>query len=85
MHNETVLISTREVLRRTGYSRTTLHNKINESLFIRPIKFGERNTVWPQSEVEAFLKFIISEPSNEQVKELVQQIHDRRKTDGMKP
>ena len=85
MHQDTVFISTKEILRRTGYSRTRLHSKIKEALFISPIKFGDRNNVWPQNEVESFLRFMISEPSNEQVKEFVGRIHDRRKTDGMKP
>jgi len=85
MHQDTVFISTKEILRRTGYSRTRLHNKIKEALFISPIKFGERNNVWPQKEVEAFLRFMISEPSNEQVKEFVERIHELRKIDQFKP
>ena len=85
MHQDTVFISTEEILRRTGYSRTRLYRKIKEAPFISPIKFGDRNNVWPQNEVESFLRFMISEPSNEQVKEFVGRIHDHRKAKGVMP
>ena len=79
---KTVFLNTKEILHRTGYSRTTLHNRIKSALFMRPIKFGGRNIVWPEHEVEELLRFMLSEPTQSQIRVLVSKIHTRRQSEG---
>ena len=81
MQKPTVLLPTKEVLRRTGFSRTTLYSKIKGGLFICPVKLGERNIGWPEQEVETLLRFIISEPSNIELEGFVTRVHVGRTTD----
>ena len=47
------LIRKRTVLEMTGWSNSTLYNRIATGQFKRGVKVGSRMVGWPRSEVEA--------------------------------
>lgn len=82
MQNTTAFVPTAEVLRRTGVSRTNLNSQIKRGLFLEPVKIGVRNIAWPEHELEALLRFMISNPSQDELKAFVTRIHqDRMKSE----
>lgn len=81
MQNTTRFVPTTEVLRRTGISRTNLNSQIKRGLFLEPVKIGVRNIAWPEHELEALLRFLISNPSQDELKAFVARTHDARTND----
>ena len=51
-------------------------------LFMKPLKFGGRNVFWPEHEVEALLSYLLSEPNQDQIRDFVSKLHERRKSEG---
>lgn len=47
------LLRKKEVLRITGWSNTTLYNRIAAGVFTRPVPIGPRSVAWPSTEVYA--------------------------------
>jgi prophage regulatory protein len=82
MQRKTIFLPTIEILRRTGYSRTTLYNRVKSALFMKPLKLDGRSVVWPEHEVEELLRFMLSEPTQNQIRALVFKIHSRRQSEG---
>ena len=82
MQIKTVFLNTNEIVRRTGYSRTTLYNRVKSALFMKPLKLDGRSAVWPEHEVEELLRFMLSEPTQDQIRALVSIIHTRRQSQG---
>lgn len=62
---ETLLRKPR-VLEMTGWSNSTLYNRISAGLFKPGVKVGPRIVAWPQSEVEAYIQARISERDTQQ-------------------
>lgn len=62
----------------TGESRSTIYRKIKKGLFTRPIAIGGERVAWPSNEVEAINKARIAGKSEDQIKELVAQLHAAR-------
>ena len=74
-----VLLRIRDVLTATGYrSPTTIYTAIKGGLFPRPVNMGARAASWPQDEVQAVLQARIAGLGDEQVRQLVQQLHAKR-------
>jgi prophage regulatory protein len=63
-----------EVLELTGWSKSTLYNRIESEHFIKPISLGERSVGFVSNEVDAVLHSMITEQSPEQIKALVQEL-----------
>jgi prophage regulatory protein len=59
------------VTSRTGFSRSTLHARINQGLFVTPISLGARAVGWPEHEVSQIIAAMIAGKSNDEIKELV--------------
>lgn len=55
------LIRKRRVLAMTGWSNSTLYNRIAAGVFKPGVKVGPRMVAWPQSEVEAYIQARITE------------------------
>jgi len=68
-----------EILELTGWSKSTLYNRIESQHFIKPISLGERSVGFVSSEVEACLQAMIAEQSPDQIKALVQELTAQRK------
>lgn len=62
----------------TGDSRTTIYRKIQKGLFTRPVQIGGDRSAWPQSEVEAINKARIAGKSDDDIKQLVIELHAAR-------
>ncbi|MBA6291621.1 AlpA family phage regulatory protein [Colwellia sp. MB3u-70] len=67
-----------EVLELTGWSKSTLYNRIEAQHFIKPISLGLRSIGFVSSEVNAVLNAMIQEKSPEQIKQLVQELINQR-------
>ena len=67
-------------LDRTGDTRSPHYLKVAKGLFTRPIKIGgERAAGWPEHEVEALNAARVAGASTEQIKRLVENLHELRK------
>ncbi len=68
-----------EVLNRTGFSRSTLHARIKQKLFVPPVSLGERAVGWVSSEVDSCISAIIAGQTKQEIKDLVSSIIESRK------
>jgi len=63
----------------TGLSRTTVHRRIHDGLFPRPVSLGAKAVGWPAAEIAALNAARIAGKSNEEVRALVRRLHAARK------
>ena len=70
-----------DTLHKTGDTRSPLYDKVAKGLFTRAIKIGgARAAGWPEHEVDQIIAARIAGQSDEQIRTLVQQLHEQRKT-----
>lgn len=63
----------------TGHSsHTSIYNSIHAGLFTKPVPIGQRAVGWPSEEVAAINEARIAGASDEQIRELVKQLHNKR-------
>jgi prophage regulatory protein len=80
------LQSTLTILRRkqveheTGLSRSTIYLRISQRLWPKPISLGARAVGWPATEVHALNAARIAGRSDDQIRELVNELERRRVT-----
>ena len=67
------------VLDRTGFSRSTLYNRINEGLFPPPIQIGGRAVAWLSYEIDEIIVAMVSCVSREELKLTVNNLMQLRK------
>ncbi len=67
-----------EVLNRTGFSRSTLHTRINEGLFTPAINLGGRAVGWLEHEVTVILTAMVAGKTKDEIKELVNSLVEDR-------
>ena len=60
-----------EVLKLTGWSKSTLYNRIEAQHFVKPISLGLRSIGFISFEVDAVIKAMCEEKTPEQIKQLV--------------
>ena len=53
--DQDVLLTRREVERRTGLSRSTLYRKMRDGTFPVPLKVSERAVRWRDSDIRAYV------------------------------
>ena len=53
--DQDVLLTRREVERRTGLSRSTIYRKMCDGTFPVPLKVSERAVRWRESEIRAYV------------------------------
>ncbi|MCC6922436.1 MAG: AlpA family transcriptional regulator [Nitrosomonas sp.] len=68
-----------DVKERTGYSRSTIYNRITEGLFPKPVKIGIRAAAWPDYEVDAINAARIASKSEDEIRTLVLKLETARK------
>ena len=67
------------VIKELGHcSHTSVYNDIRSGLFTNPVKISSRSVGWPDYEVNAINRARIASASNEQIHELVKQLHLKR-------
>lgn len=63
----------------TGHrSHASIYNAIRAGLFTNPVPIGQRAVGWPSDEVQAINAARIAGQSDEQIRELVKQLHAKR-------
>tara|TARA_R110002049_G_C9172598_1_gene562115 strand:+ start:2433 stop:2687 length:255 start_codon:yes stop_codon:yes gene_type:complete len=67
------------ILTACAFSKSTLHNRINEGLFTPPVSIGARAVAWPSNEVESITNAIIAGKGNDEIKLLVKVLIEKRK------
>ena len=67
------------VINKTGFSRSTLYNRIKDGLFPPPISLGSRAVGFIANEVDTVIKAWCEEQTPEQIKALVQELIQQRK------
>ena len=67
------------VLNHTGWSKSTLRNRINDGLWPTPISLGARAVGFVHAECEAVLDAMIAGQSSQQIKSLVAELIAQRK------
>jgi len=70
------------VLNNTGWSKSTLRNRILDGLWPTPISLGARAVGFVQSECDAVLKAMITEHPPEKIKTLVSELIQQRKQEA---
>ena len=63
-----------------GISRTTLYERIKHGLMTPPVKIGLRSVAWPEHEVKAVICARIAEKFEDEIRGLVVQLQEQRKT-----
>jgi len=67
------------VLAETGLnSHATIYGDIHAGLFTVPVQIGERAVGWPDTEVKAILAARIAGKTDDQIRELVNKLHNAR-------
>ena len=61
MQNQKIFIRLPEVIKRTGYLRTSIYEKIAEGTFPAPIKLGPRAVAWVSEEIDKWMDARIAE------------------------
>ena len=49
------LLRLREILKRTGLSRSSLYEQVSEGKFPEPVKISSRSVAWVESEVDSWI------------------------------
>lgn len=77
-----------QILRMTAVKATTGHKShasiytaVNEGLFTQPVQIGQRAVGWPDTEVQAICTARVAGATSDQIKALVNQLHEKRATD----
>jgi prophage regulatory protein len=64
------------VLAETGHrSHATIYNAINNGLFTKPVRIGQRAVAWPASEVLAINAARIAGKSDAEIRDVVNHLH----------
>ena len=63
----------------TGYSRSTLYVRIDQGLWPKPVRIGERAVGWPAREVEAINQARIRGMTDDEIRALVAKLQSDRR------
>lgn len=74
----TKLLRQKLVSEATSKGRTTIYREIGKGLFTRPVSLGGGRVAWPAHEVEAINRARIAGATDDDIRELVAQLHAER-------
>lgn len=77
------ILRVRQVLARLGKTRSPLYADIVNGIFTRAVKLGPRAAGWPEHEIDAIVNARIAGHSEEQLRKLVERLHEQRKSAAM--
>jgi prophage regulatory protein len=69
----------RDTRAQLGISNSALYREMEDGLFPRPVKFGERTAVHPAHEVEAIIGARLNGATPEKLRRLVADLMEKRK------
>ena len=67
-----------DIARIAGCSKSGVYCQIKDGTFPKQIKWGQRAVRWPANEVQAVIDARKAGKSNDEVRELVRQLHEKR-------
>lgn len=67
-----------KALEQSGYSRSTLYQRIADGLWTRPVSIGARAVGWPDFEVSSLIAACIAGKSDADIRELVTKLQAQR-------
>ena len=59
-------------------SNTSIYNRIRDGLWTTPVAIGQRAKAWPDYEVKAIVRARIAGQTDDEVRELVNRLHEKR-------
>jgi len=71
-----------QVMRETGYARSTIWYHIKHGLLTNPIKLGGRSIGWPAAEIAAINAARIAGNDDQHIRKLVNDLHNQRRNAG---
>ena len=74
------LLRTPDVLTAFGMKRPTLYEHMAKGLFPRPVKRGSRFAAWPKHECDAVLSARIAGKTDDEIRSLVVELTDARRS-----
>ncbi len=80
-----IILRNKQVLATTGYSKSTLYNRINAEVFCPPIPLSCRTVGFVYDEVQSVMKAIIAGYSDDELKALVCSLVDKRPLSFLMP
>ena len=78
VHLSAAILRRKQFQGQSGFSRSTLYNRIGEGLWTQPVRLGLRAVGWPASEVEALNAARIAGKSDDEIRDLVTKLHADR-------
>lgn len=79
MSTQIQFIREREVSRIRARSKSSTYQDISDGFLTKPVRIGCRSVAWPRYEIEALNSARLAGNSDDQIKELVNQLHAARK------
>lgn len=74
MPNVQTIVRRPYILNKTGWSKSTLYNRLKDGLFPAPISLGARAVGFVESECDKVIQAMIAGYSEQQLKDLVQDL-----------
>jgi prophage regulatory protein len=59
-------------------SNASIHQRVRDGLFTKPVLIGQRAVAWPDSEVKAIARAHIAGRTEDEIRELVKHLHQQR-------
>lgn len=85
MHtNNLDLLRLHAVQKKMGRSRTAIYAAIERGEMTKPCRLGARCSAWPAYEVDELNAATIRGAQSDELRELVKELHERRKTLGLR-
>lgn len=63
-------------------SNASIYQRVRAGLFTKPVQIGQRAVGWPDSEVKAIARAHIAGRTDDEIRELVKQLHAKRAAMG---
>ena len=75
------ILRPKRVIERSGLTKSPLYAAVAAGVFTRPVKIGgARASGWPAHEIDALIQARIAGASDDDIRKLVQRLHEARKT-----
>lgn len=85
MHSDKLeLLRLPTVLKRMSLSRAAYYAAIGRGEMTKPCRVGARSSAWPAYEIDELVCATIRGADSSELRELVEELHERRKTLGMR-
>lgn len=78
MKQQLKVIRIKEVLRSTGFTKSTFYTRINDGLMPKPISLGERASGYLEHEIQEVLTSMAAGKSTDEIKALVISLSQQR-------